>query len=868
MNIARRSFIKSMGAVAGASTAGIGAGFALPNISRAAAKAEAAAAAKSALGDQVVKSTCVHCVNFCGIEVRLRNGVIRAIYPDKARADYFNWGICPKGASGVFNTYNPYRLKKPLKRTNPNKGMNEDPKWVEISWEEAIGTIVEKMAKIRAENPAKFVWHHGHGKYTIGDQTPKAFCTAFGTPNVIHRTTTCEASRHLADELTWGYHNHLPDLEHTNLYITFGSNPFEGEQWARWLDHVITDAKERGMKYIVVEPRFSHAAAKAHEWLPVRPGKDVVLILALAQQLIENNTIDVDFLKTYTNATQLVGEDGRILKNAAGKPQVWEPINGSARDYDDQSVDAALTGTYEINGKKYRTAFQVLVDNIKDITPEYAEKVAGIPAARIRSLAREIAAAARIGSTIKIDGKSYRYRPVAFHTFRGLAAKEYGVQNSRALLILNMLVGSPDAVGGMHLHGVYQHPEYFEASKCEYPPKRVDLAQSVYFPYGRHDVCQQVQYTVVDPKAYGLPYEPEMQFFFATNRPFSTSDAIKQQEGLKKTFNVVMDIVNSEACQFADIVLPDLTYLESWHFAPTRWTPNRKHSAIRQPVANVYGIPYDCQSLLWELATRLGIRDAFAEELNKKWKLKEHKFKKGRTYSPREMVEVLWTEVTHKPFQHALENGFYGKKVSAQDQYLGGVEKHFKGPGNARMKLYADQMVDTYTKVEKTVKENNIKNIDLAQYKLAYSPLPLKEHAFPTPHREAKDYPLYLITHKRMYRNQSGNTAQNPILNALGPDVQDNFIAVNADTGRSMGLKDGDTVMVETRVGKAKGRVKLTQGIRPDVVAVSYHYGHWSLGFPDYAKKGTWINQVLELHPDKVSGMNSFQDTKCKLYKA
>lgn len=285
-------------------------------------------------------------------------------------------------------------------------------------------------------------------------------------------------------------------------------------------------------------------------------------------------------------------------------------------------------------------------------------------------------------------------------------------------------------------------------------------------------------------------------------------------------------------------------------------------------MANVYGIPHDCQSLLWELATRLGIRDAFAEELNKKWKLKEHKFQKGRTYSPREMVEVLWTDVTHKPFQHAVEHGFYGKKVNAEDQYLGGVEKHFKGPGKARMKLYADQMVETYAKVEKTVKENNIKNIDLAQYKLAYSPLPLKEHAFPTPHREAKDYPLYLITHKRMYRNQSGNTAQNPILNALGPDTQDNFIAVNADTGRSLGLKDGDTVVVETRVGKAKGRVKLTQGIRPDVVAVSYHYGHWSLGFPDYAKKGTWINQVLELHPDKVSGMNSFQDTKCKLYKA
>lgn len=865
MNITRRGFIKGMGAVAGAT----GVSFNLPVIARAAEKAEAAAVAKSALGDQVVKSTCVHCVNFCGIEARVSDGVIRAIYPDKARADYYNWGICPKGASGLFNTYNPYRLKKPMKRTNPNKGMNEDPKWVEISWEEAFQTLTDKLAKIKKENPSKLVWHHGHGKYTIGDQFPKAFCKAFGTPNVVHRTTTCEASRHVADELTWGYHGHLPDLEHTKLYLSFGSNPFEGEQWSRWLDHAIMDGKERGMKMIVIEPRLSHAAAKANEWIPVRPGKDAALILALCKQLIEANAIDAGFLKTYTNATQLVGEDGLILKSADGKPQVWETIYGSTRDYDDASVDAALTGVFDVNGKTYRTAFQVLVDSLKDVTPEYAEEVAGVPAARIRSLAQEIAAAASIGSVMKIDGQSIRYRPVVAYTFRGLSAKEYGVQNSRAALILNMLIGAPDAVGGLNLHDVMKHPSYLEASKCEYPPKRVDLQESVYFPHATHNVCQQVQYTVVDPKAYGLGYEAEMQIFFATNRPFSTSDAIRQQDGLRKTYNVVIDIVNTETAQFADLVLPDLTYLEAWHFSPTRWTPSRKHTAIRQPMTNVYNLPHDATSILWELAKRLGIGDAYVDNINKNWGLKEHKLEKGRDYTPREMVEIIWTEKAHKPFQYALDHGFSGKKVDTKHRYLEGLEAKMKGAGKPRMKLYADQLVESYRKVEKTVEANKIANIDLAQFKVAYSPIPLKEHAFPTPHREAKDYPLYLITHKRMYRNQAGNTAHNPILNfAIGADAQENAIAVNTDTAKAMGLKDGDTVIVESRVGKAKGKVKLTQGIRPDTIAISYHHGHWSLGAPEYAKKGTWINQAMELHPDRISGMNSFNDTKVKLYKA
>jgi anaerobic selenocysteine-containing dehydrogenase len=864
MNVTRRGFLKGMGAVAGAS----GVSFNLPVIAHAAEKAEAAAAAKSALGDQVVKSTCVHCVNFCGIEARVSDGVIRAIYPDKARSDYYNWGICPKGASGVFNTYNPYRLKKPMKRTNPNKGMTEDPKWVEISWDEAFQTISSKLAKIKGENPAKFVWHHGHGKYTCGDQFPKAFCAAFGTPNVIHRTTTCESSRHVADELTWGYHGHLPDLEYTQLYLSFGSNPFEGEQWSRWLDHAIMEGKERGMKMIVIEPRLSHAAAKANEWIPIRPGKDAVFILALCKQLIDNNTIDAGFLTTYTNATQLVGEDGLILKSTDGKPLVWDGLYKSARNYDDGGIEPALAGSYEISGKTYRTAFQVLADSLKDVTPDYAAEVTGVPAARIKSLAQEIAAAASIGSVMKIDGQNIRYRPVVAYTFRGLSAKEFGVQNSRAALILNMLIGSPDAVGGLHLHDVMKNPAYLEASKCEYPPKRVDLAKSVYFPHGHHDVCQQVQYTVMDPKAYGLGYTPEMQIFFATNRPMSTSDALKQQDGMKKTFNVVIDIVNTETAQFADIVLPDLTYLESWHFSPTRWTPNRKHSAIRQPMTNAYNIPYDAQTILWELAKRLGIRDAYVDNLNKQWGLKEHTFQKGRDYTSREMVEVLWAEKAHKPFQYALDNGFTGKKVDTKARYLSGLETKMKGAGQPRMKLYVDQLVQSYNTVEKTVKANGIANIDLAGYKLAYSPIPLKEHAFPAPHREAKDYPLYLITHKRMYRNQAGNTAQNPILNALGADTQENFIAVNSDTAKGLGIKDGDTVVVESRVGKAKGKAKLTQGIRPDTIAVSYHHGHWSLGFPDAAKKGTWINQAMELHPDKISGMNSFNDTKVKLYKA
>jgi anaerobic selenocysteine-containing dehydrogenase len=841
----------------------------LPAIAAAAEKSkESLAAAGPAKGVvRHIKSTCVHCVNFCGIDVTTVDGTIAAIYPDKARAPYHNWGICPKGVSGVFNTYNPYRLKKPLKRTNPGKGMNEDPKWVEISWEEAFETMTARLAKIKQENPSKLIWQHGHGKYLIGDQFPKAFAAAFGTPNVVHRTTTCEAARHVADELTWGYHGILPDVDRCNLLLNFGANYFEGEQWARWLDHSVTDAKERGMKMVSIEPRLSAVGAKADEWIPIRPGKDAVLLLGMAKVLIDDGTIDEHFLVTYTNAPALVTDDGRFLRDKDNNVLVWDTRTGTAKPYA-EGVAPALKGAYTADGKAVRTALQVFADNIKDITPQYVEEVAGIPAATVTRLAREMANQARIGSTIVLDGQSLRYRPVVIHTFRGLAAKEFGVQNWRAGLVVQMLLGSLDAVGGLHLHDVYKNPKYMDTAKCEYPPKRVDLAGSVYFPNGHHDVCQQVALTLLDPKSYGLGYEPEMQIFYATNRPFSTSDALQQFEGLKKTYNVVIDVVMTELAWYADMVLPDLTYLESWHFSPTRWNIGAKHSAIRQPVANAFNIPHDGYSILFELAKRLGLRDKYLEELNGKWGLKDHKFQPGRDYSAREAVEVIWEDKAHAKFDVALEHGFVGKKVSPKDLFPNGVEAKFKGPGKPKMNFYAEQMVLTFAKVDETVKKNGIKNIDLDRYRIAYAPLPIKEHAFPTPHREAKDYPFYIITHKRMYRNQSGNTATNPVLNALGPDTRENTIAINRAAAAKLGIRDGDRAVIETRVGKVAGKAQLVEGIRPDTVAVSYHYGQWSPGLPDTARKGIWINQALELHPDRVSGMNSFNDTKCKVYKA
>lgn len=868
MELGRRGFLRGIGAVGG--MAATGAGWQVAEAAQRAAAPKAAAGAGKAVDVKKVKSGCAICPNFCGIEATVVNGVVRTIYPDAARAEYYNHGICPKGASGMFNTYDPYRIKKPLKRTNPKKGRNEDPGWVEISWEEAFSAIAARLSKLKADNPAKLVWQHGQGKYLVGEEFCKAWTAAFGTPNMTHRTTACEAARHVADELTWANAGIQPDLKYSKLLLNFGANYFEGEQTSRWLDWQSTMSREQiGLKTIVVEPRLSACAGKADEWVPVRPGKDPVVLLAMAKVLIDDGTIDEPFLVECTNAPQLIDAAGIVLKDKDGKtPLVWDTASGGAKPYV-AGVKPALKGAYTVDGKPVRTAFQVLYDGIGDMTPARAGDIAGIPPESIVRLARLFAKEARIGETIELEGQKLRYRPAVLYTFRGLAAKEYGVQGWRTGLIVNMLVGNLDAVGGLMLGGAYGKPQYFDVSVCQYPPKRADLAQSVFYPYANHHIAQTTNITVQDPKAYGLAYAPEMQIFYGTNRPMSIPNSGMQFTGLERTFNVVIDVIVTELAWYGDIVLPDRTYLESWHYAPTRGTPQASHNAIRQPMTDPFNIEYDAFSVMWELSKRVGFRDKFAEECNKAWGLKEVTFRPGRDYTQKEGVEVIWADKTKKDFSVAVEQGFVGKKKDAKSKYLGGVEAKFRGPGKAKIKFYADQLIDTYYKVESIAKANNLAKIDLATYKIAYSPLPTKEHAFPTPHREAVDYPFYVITHKRMYRNQSGFTVNNAILNkALGPEAATNYVQVNAATAAQLGIRDGDAVTIETRVGRIGGTAQVVQGIRPDTIAVSYHYGQWSQGYSPDGRKGTAINEVLEYHPDLISGHNSFNDTKCRLYKA
>src|SRR3974390_1736991 len=232
-----------------------------------------------------IPTACGMCYVGCGILAQVRNGVVVDIRgnPDSPQ----NRGaMCAKGKAAAMNLYNPNRVKVPLKRTNPRKGLHEDPKWQEISWDEAIDAIVAALDRIR-DNPKKLLVQ---GWESVGDTGYwlKAFAAAFGTPHYTNNgSPTCGKVVHPVEFFSGGGFHQQPDFHYANYCILVGTQmgvATRGSYNHMALD--MADARARGMKLVVVDPVGDYAASKANEWLPIRPGTDSALALAMLNVLL------------------------------------------------------------------------------------------------------------------------------------------------------------------------------------------------------------------------------------------------------------------------------------------------------------------------------------------------------------------------------------------------------------------------------------------------------------------------------------------------------------------------------------------------------------------------------------------------------
>ncbi|NJO55852.1 MAG: molybdopterin-dependent oxidoreductase, partial [Rhodospirillales bacterium] len=276
-----------------------------------------------------VRGYCPLCISKCGSISTVEAGRLTRVRPDREHPT--GGTFCIKGRAAPELVHSDRRLLHPLMRTRP-KG-DADPGWRRITWDEAVAFAAERM---RASAEA-----HGAQSVVFGVTTPSGTAVAdafgwihrlahaFGSPNVLFATENCNWHKDYSSALTFGAGIGSPDFDRTGCMLFWGFNP--STTWPAYA-RAAMEAKRRGARLIVVDPRQAGLASAADQWLPVRPGSDGILALAIAGQMIENRWFDYDFVARWSNGPLLVRADnGRFMtverSTPAGMrrfPVVWD----------------------------------------------------------------------------------------------------------------------------------------------------------------------------------------------------------------------------------------------------------------------------------------------------------------------------------------------------------------------------------------------------------------------------------------------------------------------------------------------------------------------------------------------------------------
>ncbi len=609
------------------------------------------------VSDEVRKTTCYMCACRCGIDVHIKHTDEgeKVAYIEGNRDHPVNRGVlCAKGSAGIMQHNAPSRLRAPMKRTGP-RGSGE---FETISWEEAYTLAESWLRPIRETAPEKLAFFTGRDQ---SQSFTSWWAQAFGTPNYAAHGGFCSVNMAAGGIYTMGgafWEFGQPDWERTKLFILFGvaedhdSNPIKMG---------IGKMKGHGGRVVGVNPVRSGYNAVADDWFGVTPGTDGLLILSLVHCLLKAGRIDLEYLRDFTDAPVLIDADpaspthGLALLDDDGHKLVWDRTEKRPRCYDAEGVNPDLAGVWEQDGIRHRTVFQHLAEKYltDEYTPEAVADRCGIPAPRIRALAAEIARVA-FDEAIELDRewtdfrgrrhKTMTGRPVSFHAMRGISAHANGFQTCRALHMLQILIGSVETPGGFRFKPPYPksataHPKPHckvtpgapldgphlgfvhgpadLALRDDGTPARIDKAFTWENPMSAHGMMHMV----ISNAHAGDPYRIDTLFMYmanmAWNSSMNTSGTMKMLSDTNDDGSYVIphiiysDAYSSEMVAYADLILPDTTYLERHDCISLLDRPiceaEAAADAIRWPVVEPDRDVKGFQSALIDLGARLGL---------------------------------------------------------------------------------------------------------------------------------------------------------------------------------------------------------------------------------------------------------------------
>lgn len=822
MGISRRSFIKAS-AVTGATVAGMSAK--KPILT---AFSESNDSDKKVESGKWIASTCQGCTSWCPVQVYVENG--RAL---KVRGNPISKGnhgkICPRPHLAIQQLYDPDRIKVPMKRTNPKKGRNVDPKFVPITWEEAIDTITDKMLELRKnEESHKFMLMRG--RYTeVTDIFYKALPSIFGSPNSISHSSICAEAEKLGPFLTeayWDYRDY--DLEHTRYVLMWSTDPVASN---RQVPHAISMFGKvlDQAKVAVIDPRLSATASKADEWLPVIPGQDGALISAIAHVLLAEGLWYKEFVGDF--------KDG-INQFVLG-----------------QTVDETLFEEKLTYGLVKWWNLE-----LKDKTPEWAEKIAGVPAEQIYRVARDFAEAAPRAISWLAPGTAMQIR---------------GGYNSMGAHALNALVGSIENIGGTNreekvpLGSIPLYDSYLdEIAKKGKKHEVIDNRGRIQFPaFAKGELHKGV---VTNYVADGIlnedPYDIKMAIGYWNNFVFSCTGAQRWEKAMEKLpFYVHVTVNPAEMTQYADIVLPACHQLfERWGVLKSKQNMNAYMSILQPVIEPLWDTKVDETEIAWLIAESLAkkgfpnlfdyYKNEFADPETGKKPQNEKEF---TLFATKIISKAAWHPDVEKKgdqinsWKEFLELGVWNSKRTPYKKHW---EEGFE-TATTKFEFYSEtlkKLLDEHAKGLNTDIDHVMEAMKYeARGDLAFIP----HYEEPIRYGDEKEFPLIFSEH-RSRLNREGRSANTTWYQEFkdadpGDEKWDDVLKLNPVDCKKYGVKSGDKVKVTSIQGSIEVTVKEWEGTRPGVAVKCYGQGHWAYGNVaalDYQKKtprGGNNNEIL-----------------------
>lgn len=786
---------------------------------------------------------------------------------------------CVRGLSVANFIHNPYRITRPLKRTNPEKGLNVDPGWVEISYEEAVDILTEKLKAVKESDPRKLMWMNGFPSFlNFLTGAGSIFAIVFGTPNMID-TTGSLCSVHLSTSLVNGGFVQYPDFEHTKYVIAVGATLGASHAPADGTDFVM-DAVENGLKAVIVDPHCS-PDVRIGEWVPIRPGSELPYMLALAHTILhEIGKVDEWFLKNRTTGVYLIATDGSDYERdpETHKPLIWDPVDEKAKTFDDASIkDYALEGTYTVNGSQVKTGFEWVKQGTAEYTPEWAEPLTTIPAATIRQHANDLVTNAQIGSTIDINGFTFPLRPACVYIGRGLTSHRDGHLAYWVAMVINQLIGAVAVPGGDIVVADPKAltpsedgtviPESFHShfNEWTFPPKTLSAME--YIPYS-FSTGYRVVDTILEPEKYGVDVQPEVFINYAGNIFTKGGDPERISEALRKIpFIASIALHMDEHTMFADLVIPDTHYLEqpsNYNFDIYR--PGRNQLKVLMVNDTIVEPPDGVRvvdEVFMDIAERLGMLYGPGNinfVVNNRYGIKpELELPLDKRVTVKQMLDAFLRSNfgPEATFDKVAARGFVKAEIPPEQAY-----NYFYFPDNqTRHPLYNVYFERAGKQLLDGMHEAGIEPPGLSEedIKFYYRGFPAWKE---TPNQAAPaEFDLYGVLWKapQFLFDINGTNANPWLIEVAKTNPQYGKIVINIATAAEKGLKDGDLVYVESQTGKiGPYPVFLTEMIHPECAGVMCGLGGKDMpGMDPVRKSGIPYNRLIPTdwqHVDVITG--------------